>query len=155
MWPFTRTPPGPSPLDGLQTALAQLPEAVAEAVAQRAPMRETPPADAAVQALQDRLESCEAKIHELTHAVDEGIARTDRAERRIRAVVKRARDELAEGGFSDPGLEAEAADLRLIDGGGRDERGVQPMRENVADDSETSSVRGVPLSVLRRARGIY
>jgi len=91
---------------------------------------------------------------EIVIAVSEGIERTDRAERRIKATVQRARKQLADLGYDDPGLTAEAVDLRLIDGDGSERDGVPPVPAEVADATpESSSVRGVPAETLRRARG--
>ena len=50
------------------------------------------------------------KLQDLETAVDHGIRQVTRQENRIRGVVRRAREELAEGGFSHPALEAEASD---------------------------------------------
>jgi hypothetical protein len=55
-----------------------------------------------------------------------------RAEGRARAVVKRARAELADSGLVSEGLEAEAAQLQLIDGEGSDGGDVQPVRRSLA-----------------------
>jgi len=91
---------------------------------------------------------------EIVIAVSEGIERTDRAERRIKATVARARGQLAKLGYDDPGLEAEATELRLIDGDGSEKSGVPPLPAPVAPvESGPSSVRGVPAETLKRARG--
>ena len=88
-------------------------------------------------------------------AVSEGIERVDRSERRIHAVVKRARRELAAGGVSDAGLEAENAELRLVDGEGGEANEVPDVREEVAlPTTGDSSVKGVSIEMLRRARGM-
>lgn len=100
-----------------------------------------------------RLEGQGKRLADLVVAIAEGIERTDRAERRVRSVVQRARKELAKLGYEDPGLEAEAQELRLVDGDGGEEDGVRPVPASVETGSEASSVRGVPLDVLRRARG--
>lgn len=44
-------------------------------------------------------------------AVAEGIKHVERAENRIKATIRRAREELEEGGVRSPGLEAEALEL--------------------------------------------
>ena len=91
---------------------------------------------------------------DLVIAVSEGIERTDRAERRIKATVQRARKQLETLGYDDPGLEAEAVELRLLDGGGSEKVGVPPVSTGVDEPPlESSSVRGVPAETLRRARG--
>jgi len=91
---------------------------------------------------------------EIVIAVGEGIERTDRAERRIKASVQRARKQLESLGYVDDGLESEAVDLRLIDGDGS-EKGELPTVSAPVENAtpEGSSVRGVPLETLKRARG--
>ncbi|MEE8551180.1 MAG: hypothetical protein V3T08_08005 [Gemmatimonadota bacterium] len=96
----------------------------------------------------------EKKVDDWKLAIAEGIERTDRAERRIRAAIQRARKELAKLGYEDAGLESEAEELRLVNGGGGKDDGVQPLREGMAAvDDAPSSIPGVPASVLRRVRG--
>lgn len=105
--------------------------------------------------LRDTLDALSEKHDDLILAVAEGIERTDRAERRIRASVQSARRKLAESGIEDPAIEAEVAQLRIEDGGGGEPAGVPPVREQVAPaQTEPSSVRGVTLEQLRRARGL-
>ena len=87
-------------------------------------------------------------------AVSEGIERTDRSERRIHATIKRARKELGKLGYEDPGLEAEAHELRLIDGDGGDDGGVPAVPGEVAEvASAPSSIPGVTADILRRRWG--
>jgi len=100
------------------------------------------------------LAAVESKIKELTFAVSEGIERTDRAERRVRGVIQRARKELGARGYDDPGLEAEAYELRVVDGDGSKDGGVPAVSEEVATvDGAPSSIRGVPAETLRRRWG--
>jgi len=61
---------------------------------------------------------------DLTIAVSEGVKNVQRAENRIRATVRRAREELGALGVESPGLEAEATELRLVDGGRGEAGGV-------------------------------
>lgn len=70
--------------------------------------------------------------HESKLAIAEGIERVDRAERRVRAAVGRARKRMEDLGYVDEGLEAEAAQLQLGDGALSEEEGVQPVRAGVA-----------------------
>jgi len=92
---------------------------------------------------------------ELVLAVAEGIEKTNRAERRIRATVSRARKELAELGLEDPRVEAEAGEIRELDGGGVTPVTVPPMLEEVGAIAETpSSIKGVSQELIRRTRGI-
>lgn len=91
---------------------------------------------------------------DLILAISDGIERTDRAERRIKATVKRARKELLSRGYVDPGLEAEGFELRELDGEGSDESELRPVQPSLGIvEDETSSIRGVSLAALRRARG--
>ena len=101
--------------------------------------------------LSDHIDGYDAWRKELVIAVSEGIERTDRAERRIKATVQRARKQLATLGYDDPGLEAEAVELRLIDGGGSDKSELPPVPTQVEESA--SSVRGVSAETMRRARG--
>ena len=97
------------------------------------------------------LDKLHEKIKELTFAVSEGIERTDRAERRVRGVIQRARKELGKLGYEDPGLEAEAHELRAVDGDGSKDSGVPPVSEEVAAvEPAPSSIRGVSAELLRR-----
>jgi len=96
----------------------------------------------------------EERIKRLTVAVDEGIERVGRSERRINATVARARKELKKLGYEDPGLEAEAAELRLVDGGGGEGGELPEVREGVEPADAPSSIRGVSAAQLRRVRGI-
>jgi len=99
-----------------------------------------------------RIAALAAKIEDLTLAVGEGIQRVRRTENRVRAVVDGARRELADAGFASSGVEAEATELELIDGG---ESAPEPVLEVPADvgvSPETpSSVPGVTVEQLRRA----
>lgn len=102
----------------------------------------------------DRLNALEGQVEALVIAVDEGIQRVDRSERRVNATVKRARKKLAEEGVEDPTLDAEAVVLES----GNAERsaggGVQPMRPHVVPDADqASSIPGVSLRALRKVRG--
>ena len=104
--------------------------------------------------LDKRLTDLTQKNKDLTFAVSEGIERTDRAERRIRNAIQRARKELASRGFDDPGLEAEAHELRIVDGEGSGDGGVPTVSEEMAEmDGAPSSIRGVPAETLRRRWG--
>lgn len=92
---------------------------------------------------------------EIMLAVSDGIERVDRAERRVRAVVRSARKELADAGYEHPGLEAEHAELRLVDGDGGDEEELPDVPDDVATDGDgPSSVAGVSRAQLMRARGM-
>jgi len=105
-------------------------------------------------ALESDIEKQDHKIQHLTFGVEEGIQRTDRAERRIHATIKRARKELADHGYESPGLEVEATELHLVDGGGGPSGTVPAMPEGVEPlHEEASSIKGVSAEKLRRVRG--
>lgn len=109
----------------------------------------------AIESNQEQISEFREWRKEIVIAVSEGIERTDRAERRIKATVARARGQLKTLGYEDPGLDSEAQELRLIDGGAGEVDGVQPVSEAVGETKQqTSSVRGVPAELLRRARGL-
>ncbi len=102
----------------------------------------------------ERLTDLEAQTKNFTLAIAEGIEKVERAERRVKASVRRARKELAEHGFDSPALEAEDADLRGVDDEGGGGGGVRLVPPDVGEpDQEASSVRGVTADELRRARG--
>lgn len=84
-----------------------------------------------IEALTDAVSDLEEKDREQTLAIAEGIERVDRAERRVRAAVQRARKRLEEHGYEDPGLEAEAEQLQLLDGDGGEAEGVPAMHGDV------------------------
>jgi len=91
---------------------------------------------------------------ETREAVAHGIQHVDRSERRIKATITRARAQLKTLGYEDPGLEAEAVDLQLVDDTGGEEVGVPPVQPDVAEVAEeASSIRGVTVDQLRRVRG--
>ena len=132
--------PGPS-VDQVKAALGPTLAEIAELAIQ-------------MSALADLSIDLQQKLKATNFAVSEGIERTDRAERRIHATIKRARKELKDKGFEDPGLEAEAYELRDIDGTrSRDGRvpvlpaGVEPPVE------AASSIRGVSVEELQKVRG--
>jgi len=82
------------------------------------------------------------KLQDLETAVDHGIRQVTRQENRIRGVVRRAREELAEGGFSHPALEAEAAELRYVDGEGSGGERLRPVPTEVGSPGQAPP--GVP-----------
>ena len=112
--------------------------------------------EAALTTLSNQIVDVEGKLKATNFAVSEGIERTDRAERRIHATIKRARKELKDRGYEDPGLEAEAHELRVVDGGGGGDGEVQPVSEDVAPaGDQPSSVPGVSRAALAKVRGYY
>ena len=102
-----------------------------------------------------QLSELQTKIKDLLFAVETGVERVDRAERRVRGVIQRARKELGARGYEDPGLEAEAYELRAVDGDGGKDGGLPAVPEEVAEVGDApSSIRGVPAETLRRRWGI-
>lgn len=98
--------------------------------------------------------SMSLRFKQLTLAVAEGIEKVERSESRVNSVVKRARKEFQESGYTTSGFEAEDRQLRTVDGAGGEEQGMPPVREDVAAPAtEPSSVPGVPLGTLQRVRG--
>ncbi|MEE8488688.1 MAG: hypothetical protein V3S43_00020, partial [Acidimicrobiia bacterium] len=110
-----------------------------------------------VEGIDRRLERCEIDVDaiqderkDLIVAISEGIERTDRAERRVKNTIRRARKELETRGYVDPGLEAEDLEFRERDGAGGDEAGLRALPAAVAPvPEETSSIRGVSVETLR------
>jgi len=104
--------------------------------------------------LWDNIGRLETRVHEQTLAIDEGIQRVGRAEARVAEAVRRAKRRADEAGYVDPGIEAEVAGLHDGDGGGGAEGTVPVLYEGVASDvGEASSIRGVTVEQLQRARG--
>ncbi len=109
--------------------------------------------DGLAQVVED-VERLEREFKDVLQAVAEGIERTERAERRIAQTVKRARKELKDRDLEDAGLEAEAAQLRSGDGERSDGDGLRPLPNRMAPTGEeASSIKGVSVAVLSRARG--
>ena len=145
-----------------ERALGALREQLVDTNARLERLESAPASDGRVTNLEElataqdaRLDDLQTKIKDLTFAVSEGIERTDRAERRVRGVIARARKELAARGYEDPGLEAEDQELRIVNGDGGQDQQLPPVSEDVAPSAEeSSSIRGVPASVLRRKWGM-
>lgn len=106
-----------------------------------------------IQAIHDKLSELDRRLAETRLAVGEGIERVDRAERRIKNTVKRARGQLKELGYTDAGLEAEAAELQLVDDEGSRTEELPAVHDNVEPVEQASSIRGVAASTLARRRG--
>lgn len=81
----------------------------------------------------DQIERLQADYKSLVVAVDEGIQDVKRRENRIRASIRRAQEELEEHGVQVPSIEAEAAEIRQLDGEGSPDQGVPPVREDLAE----------------------
>lgn len=108
-----------------------------------------------VAAIEATLEPLAVWRKEITLAVSEGIERVARAEGRIQSTVRSARKKLAELGLEHDGLEAAAAELHVVDGGGGEDDEVPAVPALVEDPGdEASSIPGVSRSQLMRARGL-
>jgi len=93
-------------------------------------------------------------VRNQTLAIAEGIERVGRAEARVTETVRRAKRRADEAGYTDPGIEAEAAELQRVDGDGSEASSVPVLHTDVGDDvSHPSSVRGVSVEQMQRARG--
>ena len=110
----------------------------------------------------DALEDLDRRVVQVTLATAEGIERVDRAERRIRSTVQRARKELAEHGYESDGLEAESKEIRLVDVARGEDDGVQPLRLDVGEvepfaEQQHPQPKGIPghfsQEVLKVLRG--
>lgn len=98
-------------------------------------------------ALDSHAEAIEALQSEVTDqhvAIAEGIRHVDRAERRVRAVVGRAKKRLDDAGISDAGLDGEVAELREIDGSGGPANGVSAVREGMGAGSPERDMSHFP-----------
>jgi len=94
-------------------------------------------------------------IQTLSAAVAEGIQNVDRNNRRIEAVVRRARKELAESGLEHGGLEAEVGELHALDGEGSQDGWLPQVPESVdvgASDNAPSGVPGFSVTQLAEFR---
>lgn len=102
------------------------------------------------------LDSVEGRLKTLTVAIEEGIERVDRSERRVRAVVQRAQRRLADAGYEDEGLEAEASGLQPVNGGGGRAEGMQTVLEDLEGGDDRFDASGLPgdfsAEVLSRSR---
>lgn len=102
-------------------------------------------------AQQVALKVLEQDMTETRAAVAEGIQHVERVENRIRSTVRRAQEKLSEHGYESPGLEAEAAQLQLLDGGRSEEKELPPMRQSLG--STPSPFPGLTMEDLARMRG--
>lgn len=99
-------------------------------------------------AMADELDAVRAEYAEwkadINTAVAEGIKHVERAENRIRATVRRAREELADGGVTSPGLEAEARDLFGEHGARGESSGVPTLPEGVGGNQQGNRFAAFP-----------
>jgi len=133
-------------LDGILQTMTGLAEAL-EAYEPRESAQALPPDDI-------RLEGLATRIDDLTLAVSEGVNNVQRSERRVRAVVTSARRSLADAGYEHPGLEAEAGELRQLDGESGNGEEVPAVPEVLAGPSVDvrQIVPGVSVRQMQIAR---
>lgn len=137
-------------LDRLETAPSQLVQAELDQLVRRKELELELVAIKAADVMNgDRLELLAKRLDTLTHAVAEGIERVDRSERRVRAVVKRAREELAEDGHVSDRLEAETHHLFGGDAPRGEEGRVPAVRPQVGDDPELTPGEAILAEYLR------
>ena len=98
----------------------------------------------------DRLDGLDALVAETRQATALGIEKVERAEMRIKATVQRAQKKLADSGVSDPSLDTEVEQLRLIDGNGSDIAPVPTLPTRV----ETPATRHESMVEQLRALGL-
>jgi len=92
------------------------------------------------------------RMDDLTNAVADGVNRVQRSENRVRSIIQSARKELAEHGLEHAGIEAEASQLREVDGGNGKPEPLPAVPEGLEDDRDgPSSIPGVTLAQMRRA----
>ena len=104
-----------------------------------------------LEGLDARMGALEADHKDVRAAVAHGIEDIERVDNRIKATVRRTKAQLEEHGLESPTLDAEAAQLRVVDGGGSDEGGLPPVQEDVGEVQ--SSIPGVSAAELARVRG--
>lgn len=91
------------------------------------------------------VEQLQATARDHLLAIDEGISQVERAENRVKQVIRRAKAKLAADGVEDPGIEAEDRQLREGNGEGSAPVGVPPVSKDVGIvDPETGRIKGVP-----------
>jgi len=87
------------------------------------------------------------EIKNLTLAVSDGIARVDRAEKRVQKTVTSARRLVREAGIEHAGIEAEYEELQPVDGEPLEEQPVLPLFEDV-EDARPSGIPGLSNAAL-------
>lgn len=102
--------------------------------------------------LRQRLVELEVDHTQVRAAVAHGIEDIDRVDKRIKATIRRAKDQLEEAGIEHPALNAEAEHFRVIDGDGGNESGLSPVQEDVGEVQ--SSIPGVSAAELAKVRGL-
>ena len=107
-----------------------------------APVRPTPEAydDSPIRhrltELADDIETLAERIRNQNVAIAEGIERTDRAERRVRSAVNRARSRMEALGYADESIDAEAEGLRELDGAAGNGERLSAVLEDVEPNQQ-------------------
>jgi len=101
--------------------------------------------DRAVASNYTEIQELRAAQANLTLAVDEGIRHVARAEKRVARTIHVVNKKLEESGLEHPGLEAEADELRELDGDGSDGGRMQLLPDEVEPAEEETPVdTGIP-----------
>jgi len=103
--------------------------------------------------LKARMSALEGDHKDVRAAVAHGIEDIERVDNRIKATVRRVKTQLAEADLESPAIDAEAAQLRLIDGAGGDRLELPPVHEGV--EELQSSIPGVSAAELAKVRGYH
>ncbi len=88
-------------------------------------------AEGAEEDLKGRLRDVEDLVDRLPKKWEDIKREAAAAETRSRNHIRRAQKELEERGFEDPGIDQLAQELRVHDGDGSEDGGVQPLRSGV------------------------
>lgn len=93
-------------------------------------------------AMAAEIERIDARLEDFTLALANGIDHVDRAEKRVRSVVTAAKARYERSGYSDPGIDAEEAQLPLVDAGLSPQEEVPPVQPVMESDSPWRTVPG-------------
>lgn len=105
-----------------------------------------------LQEVRAQMAALEASHLDVRAAVAHGIEDVERVNLRIAATIRRTKAQLEEHGLESPALDAEASQLRVVDGDGGDGGGLPAVQEDVGEVQ--SSIPGVSAAELARVRGL-
>lgn len=125
--------------------------ALPRAIAPLSPIEHTTDTNARLTALEADRDTHSIRFDSLTLAISEGIARSDRAEKRVRKTVTSARRLLRDSGLEHAGLDAEAEEIHDGDEPASEPELVLPVPE-VVGDSRPSGIPGISRSTLEDMR---
>lgn len=94
------------------------------------------------------------RCDELTIAVAHGIEHVDRAERRVQTTLRSAHSKFAKGGYEDPNVDAEIANLPDVDGEGGGGEQLSLLPDEVALPAADNSPSGIPGMTVDQANAI-